>query len=285
MATGSAISAHNPRGLHRDGWSLLLSSQLAPPLDDIVTSAALGAACGAAGVRVRQSMHADTWLASAGGDEVFVKIIRAPEGLVRLKRMVRGSIAMHVAAITASLQRDGFRAPLPVLWGYERRGGREIIATMRAKGVLLPRLMREWPHGIAAKRSMLRALGAEIARLHRAGYIHGDLTPFNVIVAEPASAPTFIFLDHERTRRTPLARLVRPRLRNLVQLGRFALTGVTKTDRMRVWRGYVDAGDERRARHRLRRLARMIRARVTRDGLAAGSDSKPMLARRRVGET
>src|SRR5579885_3037089 len=185
MATGSAISAHNPRGLHRDGWSLLLSSQLAPPLDDIVTSAALGAACGAAGVRVRQAMHADTWLASAGGDEVFVKIIRAPEGLVRLKRMVRGSIAMHVAAITASLQRDGFRA----------------------------------------------------------------------------------------------------RLRNLVQLGRFALTGVTKTDRMRVWRGYVDAGDERRARHRLRRLARMIRARVTRDGLAAGSDSKPMLARRRVGET
>ena len=65
---------------------------------------------------------------------------------------------------------------------------------------------------------MLRALGAEVARLHRAGYIHGDLTPYNIFVTG-LQPPQFVFIDHERTRRTILSRFERPRMRNLVQLG------------------------------------------------------------------
>jgi len=59
------------------------------------------------------------------------------------------------------------------------------------------------------------ALGAEIARLHRAGYIQGDLTPCNFFVTllEPAQ---FVFIDHEHTRSTFLSRFGRPRMRNLV---------------------------------------------------------------------
>jgi len=285
MATGRPASARSPRTLEREGWSLSLSAALAPHLDEVLIAAALDAARGRGAVRVRQSMHADTWLAKAGGDDVFVKIIRPPQGFARLKRMIRGGIAAHVAAITARLDRDGFRAPLPVLWGFERPGGCELIVTIRAQGVLLPRLMREWPCDIAAKRAMLRALGAEVARLHRAGYIHGDLTPFNLIVAHPSSDPTFTFLDHERTRKTVLSRIVRPRLRNLVQLGRFALAGVTRTDRMRVWRGYADGGNETGARRRMRRLARMLAARIERDRRAPDSASRPVIARRGVGET
>ena len=90
---------------------------------------------------------------------------------------------------------------------------------------------------LASRRIVLRALGAEIARLHRAGYIHGDLTPYNIFVTG-LQPPQFVFIDHERTRRTILSRFERPRMRNLVQLGHLDVGGVTNTDRMRVWIGY-----------------------------------------------
>ena len=108
---------------------------------------------------------------------------------------------------------------------------------------------------------MLRALGAEIARLHRAGYIHGDLTPYNIFVTglEP---PQFVFIDHERTRRTILSRFERPRMRNLVQLGHLDVGGVTNTDRMRVWCGYSAQFSARRRRTERRRVAAMLAARM-----------------------
>jgi serine/threonine protein kinase len=115
---------------------------------------------------------------------------------------------------------------------------------------------------LASRRVVLRALGAEVARLHRAGYIHGDLTPYNIFVTalEP---PRFVFIDHERTRRTILSRFERPRMRNLVQLGHLEVAGVTNTDRMRVWTGYCANLSARRRRLELRRVAAMLVARNT----------------------
>jgi tRNA A-37 threonylcarbamoyl transferase component Bud32 len=97
--------------------------------------------------------------------------------------------------------------------------------------------------------------------LHRAGYIHGDLTPFNIFVTGLAP-PQFAFIDHERTRRTILSRFERPRMRNLVQLGQLELGGVTNTDRMRVWCGYAAAFSARRGRAVRRRVAAMLAARI-----------------------
>ncbi|HEV2171636.1 MAG TPA: lipopolysaccharide kinase InaA family protein, partial [Candidatus Binatus sp.] len=100
--------------------------------------------------------------------------------------------------------------------------------------------------------------------LHRSGYIHGDLTPFNVFVTglEP---PQFVFIDHERTRRTILSRRARPRMRNLVQLGQLQLGGVTNTDRMRVWCGYSASFSKARRRAERTRVAAMLRARIIDD--------------------
>ncbi len=128
--------------------------------------------------------------------------------------------------------------PEILLLGAERRGGREIIVTARVDGFNLVRHLKRAK--LASRRVVLRALGAEVARLHRAGYIHGDLTPYNIFVTglEP---PQFVFIDHERTRRTILSRFERPRMRNLVQLGHLDVAGVTNTDRMRVWTGYCRA--------------------------------------------
>jgi len=97
--------------------------------------------------------------------------------------------------------------------------------------------------------------------------VHGDLTPFNIFFVR-AEPPRFVLIDHERTRRPgPIGRRRRA-LRNLVQLGRFDLPGLSATDRMRILAGYT-ALLERRDRRRLtRRVNAMLARRIRRDGVA-----------------
>jgi hypothetical protein len=98
---------------------------------------------------------------------------------------------------------------------------------------------------------LLRRLGAEIARLHGAGFVHGDLVPPNLRV----TGERFVFLDNDRTRRSRLLVHLAGR-RNLVQLGRFVVPGLTLADRARVLAAY--AAGRRLARWRRRRLARWL---------------------------
>jgi aminoglycoside phosphotransferase (APT) family kinase protein len=110
--------------------------------------------------------------------------------------------------------------------------------------------------GPAERRALLRRLGAEVARLHEAGFVHGDLVPSNVLARDDG----FVLLDHDRTRRGRLLVWWGAR-RNLVQLGRFVVPGVGVSDRWRVLAAYADRrGLSRRAR---RRLARWVAAKVT----------------------
>jgi Ser/Thr protein kinase RdoA (MazF antagonist) len=107
----------------------------------------------------------------------------------------------------------------------------------------------------AAKHELLRTLGRAVGALHAAGFVHGDLVPSNVQLRDGAVA----FLDHDRTRRGQLLVWWGAR-RNLVQLGRFVVAGVTSSDRARVLSAYADRrGLSRRAR---RRLARWVAAKV-----------------------
>jgi hypothetical protein len=251
--------------VQQDGWKLTLAGTLAPDLREPVIGLALNTAAGMAGKRVRRSLHADTSLVELGSQDLFVKIIRPRRGVKRLRRWIRGAAAQHVVTIAAALQRDGFKAPAPLLWGSELSGGREIIVTARARGILLPRFLREAGRDLRRKRALLHALGAEIARLHRRGYLHGDLTPFNILCSSD-DPERFILLDHERTCRTWLSRFTRPRLRNLVQLGHFSLSGLTRTDRMRVWCTYAEVyHGTGRWRSEVHRLRRMIQKRLAKD--------------------
>jgi hypothetical protein len=256
--------------VERRGWKLVLTgsaARLAPAQRDRLVDTALAAAAGGGARRIRRSRHAESYFArlDAGADpanEVFIKVLDAPRGIAALKHLVRPARVEHVVAITAALNRDGFLTPPILLYGREIATGRELLATARAAGMLLPRNLRAPRMMLERKRATLRALGATVARMHRAGYIHGDLTPYNVFVTS-AAAPEFIFIDHERTRRSIQSRWWRPRLRNLVQLGRFDLRGLSFTDRMRVWRGY--AGEWGAGRSALRRAARMLCERIARD--------------------
>jgi hypothetical protein len=196
---------------------------------------------------------------------LFVKVIDAPRGGRRLRRMRRGSLACHVVRITGELESAGIAAPAVWISGYDRGSGRELLVTQRAEGDGPLRTLAGLVGAVAAKRALLRALGVQIARLHRGGFVHGDLTPFNIFIvrSEPAR---FVLLDHEGTRRSFFIGRTRRQVRNFVQLGHFNLPGLTRTDRLRVLTAYAAASNSRDPRTLTRRINAMLVRRIRRDG-------------------
>ncbi len=251
--------------LTRGGWTFFLpdyDARYSEELREELIDSAFAAIDGTLATRVRRSRHAETWsdrFDRAGGLQAYFKVLDPIRGLHRARSIFKRRRAAHVASISEHLRADGVNVPEILLLGAERRGGREIIVTSRVDGFNLVRHLKRAT--LASRRVVLRALGAEVARLHRAGYIHGDLTPYNIYVTgiEP---PQFVFIDHERTRRTILSRFQRPRMRNLVQLGHLNVTGFTNTDRMRVWCGYSAQLSARRRRLERRRVVTMLAARI-----------------------
>jgi Lipopolysaccharide kinase (Kdo/WaaP) family len=221
-----------------------------------------------------RSRHAVTYLTQiANGNgaatEFYVKAYDAPRGLAALKGRIRGGRAGNALRMTQALNRAGFNTPPMVLKGVHAATGRTMLTSVRAEGTSLPELIASMQGGqsLVRKRALLRALGVEVARLHRAGFVHGDMTPYNIFVVQD-EPPRFIFLDHDRTRLGfPAGRRYR-QLRNLVQLGCPDLPGLSNTDRLRVFRAYAAAPGAARYRTALRRVARMLARRRRRDAQA-----------------
>jgi hypothetical protein len=251
--------------------TLALGEEVSPELRDQLVEQAIAAVNGSGGESVRRSRHASTFniapRARAERLDAFVKVIDAPRGFERIKRLLRGNAGARVARITRELAGAGLEAPAILLHGADRASRREIIVTHRADGHGPLKTLSLLAGSTAHKRMILRALGREVARLHRGGFVHGDLTPFNILFrcGEP---PGFTFLDHERTRRNLMLALKRRQMRNLVQLGRFALPGITRADRMRFYRAYEFALTGQNRRRSVRRAAAMLNRRLARDGQA-----------------
>ena len=207
--------------------------------DGTRVAAWLAAAAGDAG---RTSKHART----VRVDDAFVKHYPAPDGH-------RGARAF---AMGRALAARGFAAPAALLCA--RRGGEGLLVTADVGGddvvAAVVRLAGEGATGRRAKRRLLRRLGAAVGRLHEAGFVHGDLVPPNLRWRDDAP----VFLDNDRTRRLPGAWGGR---RNLVQLGRFVVPGVTASDRARVLAGY--AAERRLSRRARRRLGRWVAGKIT----------------------
>ncbi len=226
---------------------------------------------GTEGCLYHRSRHAMTYLTQISGPdgnpvEVYIKAYNAPGRAAALKEMMRGGRAGNVMRMTAALRRAGFSTPALLLAGTHRSSKMTMVAAARADGISLPQLLADCQSAASPmrKRRLLGALGSEVARLHRCGFIHGDLTPFNIFVVS-GEPPRFIFLDHDRTRRAfPAGRRYR-QLRNLVQLGRFDLAGISNTDRLRVFHAYAAAMQLRRARAIGRRVGSMLARRRRRD--------------------
>ena len=256
----------------RGGWDFFIpdyDARFSEEQRERLIDSALAAIDGTLTRSIRRSRHAETWLERLGesrASDAYFKVLDPITVRNRVRSIFKRKRVAHVAWISEHLRADGFGVPEILLLGAERRGGREVIVTARVQGSSVPRHFKG--ANLADRRAMLHALGAEVARLHRAGYIHGDLTPFNVFITG-LHPPQFVFIDHERTRRTILSRLARPRIRNLIQLGRLELAGVTDTDRMRVCCGYERAFGKKRRREERSRAAAMLRGRIAQDRKSA----------------
>jgi len=188
----------------------------------------------------RRSRHARSQEVQTATGKLFVKSY-PPPGASRARRAFSMGRALAAA---------GFAAPRALLVGS--RAGAGLLVTMDAGGDDLLATVAGLAGGGSArrrtKRALLDALGAEVARLHRAGFVHGDLVPPNL----RWRYGELVFLDNDRTRRSRLPLLARGARRNLVQLGRFVIPGVSATDRARVLRAYATTRKfGRRQRHRL----------------------------------
>jgi hypothetical protein len=191
----------------------------------------------------RTSRHARTTSIRSGDGVLFVKHWEAP-GAWRAWRAFRMGEALVAA---------GFVAPEAVL--VAARGNAGLLVTRDAGGEELLDAAARLGTDRAAKRRLLGRVGAEVARLHVAGFVHGDLVPTNVRVR----GEELVFLDNERTRRSRLLVALGAR-RNLVQLGRFVVPRLTATDRARVLRAYAAGRGLGRARRR--RLAAWVVDRI-----------------------
>lgn len=203
----------------------------------------------------RRSRHARTLPLDTAAGRLFVKAYPSPDGR-RARRAARMADALRAA---------GFGAPATVAVG---RGGRAGLLVTRdvGGGDLGETVAALGRAGLRREKwALLRALGAEVGRLHAAGFVHGDLVPSNVRVVDGR----FAFLDHDRTRRGRLLVWWGGR-RNLVQLGRFVVPGLTATDRARVLASYAGARRQTRAaRHRLGAwlVAKTLERRCAIDGI------------------
>jgi hypothetical protein len=218
--------------------------------------------------------HPQTIRLGAGPTEAeryFLKVYSPARGAGAVKDLFRVSKAMRALRQGAELARSNFHAPEAVAAGEERTFGalgRAFLLTPEIAARPLAAVLRERytapldRAGVRAKRRWLAELALETRGLHQRGFVHGDLIPSNIMArAEADGGATFFFMDNDRTRRYPAWLPHRLWRRNLVQLNRVVLPGISLQDRMRFLRIYLGGGPWR---DRERRLIRWLEKRTRR---------------------
>lgn len=152
-------------------------------------------------------------LLHAGGNLGGVK-----GALTALKWTLRSSRAVAMLRISQELLNADFQCPIPILAARRRspKGWpQDIFISLDCPGEPLTRLLPNMePKEI---QSLLATVASEVARLHQAGFVHGDCIPGNIAISPSGKV---VFFDHDRTRRAAQSRLLQhQQRRNLVQFG------------------------------------------------------------------
>jgi hypothetical protein len=180
---------------------------------------------------------------------IYLKIFSPLPGIAGAKDLWRKSKAARVLYQGLALSRAGFHAPLTIAAGERRRWRylqRAFVLSDTVDGESLVGYLRlrcegERPRlSTAEKRKGLRSLAKLIRTFHDLGFVHGDLLPTNIFVAEDAGGqPLFYLMDNDRTHRYPGWFPQTMWKRNLVQLNRIVLPGISLQDRMRFLKCYL----------------------------------------------
>lgn len=188
-------------------------------------------------------------LSSVVGTEVkvfYLKVFHRSTLLAAAKNLLRWRGALRFWLQGLALSAAGFNVPLTIAVGAERGWGlikREFVLTERIEGAPVPLFLRNRLGDIAGKltgkRRAIRELAEVVSRFHQEGFVHGDMVASNIFLSETgAGRAKFYFMDNDRTRRYPhwLAQTLWKR--NLIQLNRLPLAGISLQDRMRFLHAY-----------------------------------------------
>jgi hypothetical protein len=244
--------------------------------------------------RQAASKHPQTFaLPGSGGNEntpLYLKVFCLPPGVVALKNLLRKSKAARFLQQGLALHQAGFHAPVPIAIGETRAWSlsqRAFVLTAQVGGQSLVSYLHDCWSGrkprpaLAKKRDALRDLAKVIRKFHDCGFVHGDLVPSNLFILDrQGGGNEFYFMDNDRTRR--YARWLPQSLwkRNLVQLNRFPLPGISLQDRVRFFLAYRGRRVcDRRDRNLLRWLELKTRKRRRECDRVDGSGSFRMLMR------
>jgi hypothetical protein len=184
---------------------------------------------------------------SVGGREraMFLKTFHPSRQDGGWKDSLRRSKAYRAWRSGLELRAAGFAAPVTVALGEARKAGflrRAFALSEKIDGlpahVFLRRQAQDPRWSLAAKRAGLRQAAELLRRFHGAGFVHGDLVATNLFIAGEIPPLQIYFMDNDRTRRYPRW-LPQPFWkRNLIQLNRMPLAGVTLQDRIRFFKAY-----------------------------------------------
>ena len=184
----------------------------------------------------------------AGGETLFLKVFHGCSGVAAIKDIFRDSKAYRSVHQATALARYNFNVPITVAAGEKRKYGllqKAFVLTSCVEGEALPTFLRQQGAGAPSislfeKRNALKHLALEVRRLHELGFVHGDLVPTNIFVyRSPSKESRFFFMDNDRTRQYPTWVPHTLWRRNLVQLNRIPLPGVTLQDRVRFLGHYL----------------------------------------------
>jgi tRNA A-37 threonylcarbamoyl transferase component Bud32 len=183
---------------------------------------------------------------SGGEQTVYFKEYVKRSTLDWLKELLCSSRAMRAFHASLMLADAGFPSPTIVAAGRIGRSWlpkcsflvtEEVAGAQPAYAYVIPPASDVSTCTLQDRRDLLRSIGWTIGCMHRAGIVHGDLRPGNILARQVPGGWELFFIDNERTRRWP----VLPawlRLKNLVQIN--MLPGrISRTDRMRFFESYM----------------------------------------------
>ena len=135
-----------------------------------------------------------------GGIARVVKVFEKPVRLAaRMKRLLGWNPARHEWRTLSRLYDCQLGVPRPLEHG-SLSDGRVFVVMQRAEGTpLIEALAR----GSAHRRATLVRLGESVAKLHEAGFVHGDLHLGNGLLSPSGE---IVWLDFQRSRRSKSAR-------------------------------------------------------------------------------
>jgi len=176
-------------------------------------------------VVVRDRPSARTHRVTVNGGIFYIKHLLAwsdahvgKAGLgIRLKRKLLGPRVLATLRLSVELAGAGIDSPPVMLVAWRRHLGRdeELLITQSVEGDTATTVLADPVHAPRIP-MLLELIGRSLARLHDAGFVHGDCVPGNVLLRPENNG--VVWLDNDRTRRLRFRPAASAQQRNLVQM-------------------------------------------------------------------